>query len=205
MKFNYDKGFNGFMNKAGDIIILNLLFILTGIGIVTVGASYSALYYCLLKRDADEGGSVVAMYFDSFRKNLKQGIYLTLLCAIPLAFLAFEVWVYFNGGQTNTPAVICFFISLIVFMGTASYAFPLQSRFTNTVAGTVKNAFLLSLSYFPRTMAIIILNLILPALLLVPQAFVATLTFWFFFGFALIAELNVKLLSKVFRRLYEQL
>jgi len=204
MKFNYDNGFNRFMNRVGDIIILNLLFILTGLGIVTIGASYSALYYCLLKREDDEGGATVELYFEAFKKNLKQGIYLTLIAFIPAAVLLAELWLYSNGTQFSTPMVLCFFVALSVLMGTLAYVFPLQSRFENTIVGTVKNGFLLSISYFPRTIVMILLNLTFPVLLLMPQVFVAMATFWFFFGFSLIARLNVKLLKPVFKKLYQQ-
>lgn len=48
--FNSDGWFSRFFGTLGDIIIVNILFILCSIPIVTMGASMSAMYFTLLKK-----------------------------------------------------------------------------------------------------------------------------------------------------------
>lgn len=58
--FNSDGWFSRFFGTLGDIIIVNILFILCSIPIVTMGASMSAMYFTLLKKQrTGENGGVV--------------------------------------------------------------------------------------------------------------------------------------------------
>lgn len=43
--FKLDSPFMNFLNKVADIMILNILFIVFSIPIVTMGASFTAAYY----------------------------------------------------------------------------------------------------------------------------------------------------------------
>ena len=46
--FNYDNPIWRFMGRLGDMIVLNLLWLVCSIPVVTIGASTTALYYCTL-------------------------------------------------------------------------------------------------------------------------------------------------------------
>ena len=56
--FNYDNPIWRFVGRIWDLFILNLLWVLCSIPIVTFGASTTAMYYCTMKiaRDRDSGG-----------------------------------------------------------------------------------------------------------------------------------------------------
>lgn len=47
--FNLDNRFFSFMSNVGDVIILNLLFIVTCLPIITIGTSVTALYSVSMK------------------------------------------------------------------------------------------------------------------------------------------------------------
>lgn len=85
-----------------------------------------------------------------------------------------------------------------------SYAIPLLSQFTNSIIGTLRNAFLLSISYIFQTALILVVNL-LPAIVFLVSAknFFATLPFWMFVAPALLAFLCACLLKKIFAPLIE--
>ena len=60
--FSSDGWFSRFFGTLGDIIIVNILFILCSIPIVTMGASMSAMYFTLLKKQrTGENGDVGCM------------------------------------------------------------------------------------------------------------------------------------------------
>ena len=69
--FNYDNPVWRFIGKLGDLIILNILWMITSIPIVTIGASTTALYYVTLKLVRDEDGYTIKSFFKSFRDNFK--------------------------------------------------------------------------------------------------------------------------------------
>ena len=50
-----DNKFFSFMSKLGDIILLNVLFIITSIPIVTIGVSLTALYTSVKKKNPRKG------------------------------------------------------------------------------------------------------------------------------------------------------
>ena len=68
MKFlNYDSPVMQFLSRFGDFMLLNVLWIICSLPIVTIGVSTSAYYYCMMKivRDSDSG--ILAMFFHSFK------------------------------------------------------------------------------------------------------------------------------------------
>ena len=46
---NEDNVVHVFLNKLGDIVIANLLFILCCIPVITIGPSLTALYHCMMR------------------------------------------------------------------------------------------------------------------------------------------------------------
>ena len=69
-----ENGFFGFMNRIGDIVFLNVVFLITCIPVVTIGNSLIALYCVSLKMAKGEEGYVVRGYFKAFKDNFKKGI-----------------------------------------------------------------------------------------------------------------------------------
>ena len=81
--FNYDSPFWSFMSRLADLIILNLLWIVFCIPVVTIGASTTAMYRVTLNMVRGEGSGVVRMFWDAFRLNLKQAVLIFLILLIP--------------------------------------------------------------------------------------------------------------------------
>ena len=46
---NEDNVVHVFLNKLGDIVIANLLFILCSIPVITIGPALTALYHCMMR------------------------------------------------------------------------------------------------------------------------------------------------------------
>ena len=82
--FNYDSPFWSFMSRLADLIILNLLWIVFCIPVVTIGASTTAMYRVTLNMVRGEGSGVVRMFWDAFRLNLKQAVLIFLILLIPV-------------------------------------------------------------------------------------------------------------------------
>ena len=92
-------------------------------------------------------------------------------------------------------------ISVLVLF-TLMYVFPVLAKFENTVFKTIKNAFLMSLMQFPKTILMIILYVI-PVVVffyviqLMPLALL--------FGLSLPAWISAKLYNKFFKKLEDQI
>lgn len=194
-----------FLRRVTDLIVLNLLWVVCSLPIITVGAATSALYYVTLKIVQNEESLVVESFFHSFKENFKQATVMTALFlgGGALLFLEIRVVLMMDAGQFS--ALLGVFIVLaVVFLGIVLYAFPLQARFVNPVSATLKNALLLSVQNFPSTLWMLFLNL-LPLIVVICSwnAIFWLLPVWLFFAPAGIACLCSMRLVKTFRLICE--
>ena len=86
----YDNGFWRFMGKLWDALVLNILWMVCCIPLVTVGAATTAVYYVALKLARDEEGYVISSFFKSFKENFRQATALWLVLAAGAAALAVD-------------------------------------------------------------------------------------------------------------------
>lgn len=200
--FNMDNKFFAFMGRVGDLMILNILWLLCSLPLVTMGASTAALYYATLKMARNEDSYPARMFLHSFRQNLRQGICLTLIFLVLGALLFVDIRVCLSmNNQMGKLLTAVFFLLTCLFGMTLSYTFPVLAQFENSLKAILKNALLMSICHLPLTVVIVALDLV-PVLLffISPYYFVLSFPAWLLLGFALIAWINGKLFVKVFAR-----
>lgn len=186
----------------GDLMLLNVLWLLCSLPVITAGASTTALYYTTLKMVRKKESYPAKMFLHAFRQNLKQGIWMTLLLILLCIVLYVDLNISRNTSITLGPLLSLLLLALFcVFAMVASYLFPLQAQFENTIRGTLKNALFMSIWHLPYTLVILLLNL-LPVLLffLSPVLFTMSLIVWALLGVAGVAYLNSRLFVKIFDR-----
>ena len=110
--FDINSPFMRSMAKVADIIILNFLFMLCCIPVITIGPAITALYSVTMKLVRDEEGGIVKEFFSSFRLNLKQGIVIHILFLV-IAFVLFvDIWfVLFSVTDHGAMTYILFAVS----------------------------------------------------------------------------------------------
>lgn len=183
-----------------DIFLLNVLWVLTSIPVITIGTSTTALYYCMLKILRKRDSGVLKMYFDAFFRNLRQGCMLTLLLFACSAFLCVDIagCMMMDSALGNGMKLVLIFLLAVLGM-VFSYVFPLLAQFDNSIKSLLKSAFFMSLTNLTRTIPIFLLNVIPFVLLLgYPYGFVVSVPVWLMFGVAVIALLNSKMLIGIF-------
>ena len=70
--FNIESKFVQGLATAGNLIILNLLWILTSLPIITIGASTTAMYAVAFKYADDTDDAVLKPFFKAFVSNFKK-------------------------------------------------------------------------------------------------------------------------------------
>lgn len=187
------------MSKVADLMILNLLVIVTCVPIVTVGAAFSAMHYVLIKINKDEGTSVAGMYFKSFKDNFAQGTILWIVNIAGLGLFAYDVYIFFFSANTLPPLALIFVVAVgVLFVMTSMYFYPLQARFINPVPKTIRNAFFVMVLNFPKSVLMVLIYAI-PVVIVVVANFM--LPMLFLFGITVPAYFAVKLYSKVFAKI----
>lgn len=201
--FNYDSPLMRAMSKIADIMILNLLVIVTCIPIFTIGASMSAMHYVLIKLTKNEGSSVAEMYFKSFKDNFVQGTALWFINLAILGFVGFDCYLFFFTANTMPAAVLMAVIAVgILLLMACMYFYPMQARFINPVAKTVKNSFLIMIVNFPKSILMFLLYLVpLGVFILGLTAGWFLIPFVILFGFSAPGYGAAMLYKKVFGRL----
>ena len=198
--FNLENPFFQFLSRLADMIILNLLFLLTCIPIVTIGASRTALYYMTMKMIRNEETYIVRGYFKSFKENFKQATLMWLMV------LAFSLILYFDfnisrsmtGMMGNVMQVAITAIGLFLAIELL-YLFPVLAKFYNSIKATFRNAFLMSIRHLPQTFLMLVIHVgVIFLTLLNTTTLIYGSLIWILMGFALVALADSWFLVKIF-------
>lgn len=196
--FNLDSPVMRVLSRMADIMILNVLVLITIMPIITVGASLSAMHYVLIKMERNEETYIIKMYFKSFKENFKQGTVLWLIQLVVLSVFILDYVLFVKSGIEFSVALMVAVLAIcVVFMMTYMYVYPLQARFVNTVGQTLKNAFLIMILNFPRSVLMVLLYA-MPIVIFLVSAY--AVPFLIMFGVAGPAYGAVYLYRKVFKR-----
>lgn len=201
--FRFDSKPMRFLSFTGDLIILNILFLVCSFPVITVGASASAMYTMTIRMRRDEvSGGTIKGFYRAFAQNFKKGTLLWLLYAVVGALLICDYFL-FNAVTIPGGAVIkAIFVTVaILYAVSLSWVFALQARFENRVMQTVKNSLILAFTNPGTTIPAVILTAS-PWIMLYYNTdwFIKVLPLWGLLAFSLIAYLNSMLFEKVFYR-----
>ena len=196
--FNPNNMFFRFMSRISDLMILNFLWIICSLPIITIGASTTALYDVTLKLVNEEEGYLFKGFFKSFKENLKKAtiIWIIILFVFFIIGVNLTFWIKYKSIAGNIPMSIILFI-LFLFLPTEIYIFPILSNFKKTIKETIKYAFILSIKYLPYSLIIILISLIFIG---VTAIFPFTILFMIFVGFAFYAYINSYLFRIIFKK-----
>lgn len=191
-----------FVNKLVDLLVLNIVYILTCLPIITIGAANSALYYVTMKMCKNEEGYIVKQYLNAFKDNFKKATFGWLFFLLVFIFLGLDFLLI--GNATSEIGRFMLIVILAVFllvMMPFSYMGPQIAVFENTPNNYMKNAVIISMTRIGYTIPIVIMNLLPIILFWVGGT-------WFkigsramiMVGWSGIAYINSFLFNKVFER-----
>ena len=101
------------LSTITNLIIVNLLFVICSIPVITFGAAFSAKYYVSMKIIRGEGTGVFIPFFKAFKRNFKQAT-ATWIIMLVVIFLIIFNWRYIiYTGWSNIPFI--YKLGIIVF------------------------------------------------------------------------------------------
>lgn len=171
--FNYENPVWQFMNRVADILILNIMAIIFSLPIFTIGASWTALYYTMVKMVRKEETYVWKEFWHSFKSNFKQATVIWLILLVFISFISLDIYLWFVNVSNGNPDVlpkalkVTTIVVAVIVLIELLYVFPILSHFENTIKKTFINAFMVSLINIPYTIYFVILLALPIALLLV--------------------------------------
>ncbi len=145
------------MTNLTDCIFLSLFWLLGCVPVVTVGASFAALYdasFHALRRGERDGWS---RFLRSWKANWKSGIVPTLLFLGTVLLGGQGLIALWNAAVYGQISFAVFsgaaFLGILV-VGIFSVVFAVLSRFENSTGALVKNSVFLAMANLPRTIAL---------------------------------------------------
>ena len=165
------------MAQITDCIFLSLFWLLGCFPVVTIGASFAALYDASFRGLRKGDKHAWQRFWKVFKENWKAGIVPTVLFLI-LAFLLGKgmigLWNAAVYGQISWMLFAAGEFLGVTALGILSVAFPVLSRFENSLGMLLKNTLFLALANLPRT---ILLGILSAAAVLLCARFVFPLFF----------------------------
>lgn len=197
---NPDSPVMRFLSRLFDLIVLNALFLVCCIPLVTIGASITAMYSVTLKMVRNEECYIAKAFWTSFKKNFKTATLLFIPVLFLLGFFLLDLYIITNLLEP-TYAFLRYPVMALLIMLCCGYLYlyPLLSFFDTPVKQLIKNSFLLSLGHLPTTIIVLCLHIFV--LLIIgqyPSLLVPLLSLFMFFGFAAMALLYSYYYRKVF-------
>ena len=199
--FNLNSPLMRMLSNLWDWIVLNILTVVFSLPIITIGASTTAMYYCVGKQRRGED-SILKDFWHAFKSNFWSSTGLWVICLVVGYILGVSIITCFTFISPGFKVLGYINIGVaVLFLMVASWSFALLSRFENTVFETLRNAFICVLSNFWRSLMMAIVNA-LPTLLFFwmgPQIVIYLAVIWY----AMAANYNMWLIRKPFKHLEE--
>ena len=149
------------MTQVTDCIFLSLFWLLGCIPVLTMGASFAALYDAAFRGYRQGEKHTWHRFFRVFRRNLKPGLLPSVVFAGGFWAAAWGMISLWNGAVLGQLSWMLFSAGAVVgilLLGILSVLFPMLSRFENSFLGLLKNTVFLSLSKLPFTLALGAIN-----------------------------------------------
>ncbi len=196
-KLSIEHPFFEFVGNIGDWIILNVLFVLISLPVITIGMSATAMYKVALRRRRKESQYAAREYFQALREEWKQSTKLWLFFLLTGGLLLFDVLYGKNLWKSLNILIWCL---VVLWCFVITYAFPLQARFENSFKNTLINALFLAFRNLPVTLIMVLFNCI-PAVCIIFGEFVtlAAAPVYCVIGFSATAAINSMFLTRIFR------
>lgn len=157
--FHLDNPFFSLMGKVFDLLVLNVLWLLLCIPMITIVPATTALYYSVVKVVRKERGYAIQEFWYSFKQNLREGSF----CSVVVIIVLFILWIDFRytllllqqENMIGSAFLVVFLIISILICAIFMYLCPILSRFEMSLIGLFKMAFVMSAKHILTTFGLI--------------------------------------------------
>lgn len=187
--------------KIADSVLLNMMWLICCLPIVTAGASTTALFAVSMKMSEDLEGNLFTEFKEAFRENLRTSTKTWLILLATGILLALDGYILFHLRFDNrfwTIVTAVYFGALVIYAIIMMYVFPLMAVFENSSLLMIKNALALGVRYLVCTALMAAVYFVM--LLVIVRIFTPMILF----GMGLCALINSYILKGVILQLKEK-
>jgi len=200
MKFlSIDSKIYKIMMPIGEMMILNICFILGCLPLVTIGAANTAMYTVMLRRLRDEGSGTVVPFFKAWWSNLKVSTLFWLVQAFMTISLSMTFFLPLHVAFKIIAGIVLTLVTLVF-----SIIYPQIARFRNRNFVYLRNALILLVLRLGKVLKnfLVILSPVI-LFLLVPVEFLRFGFIWIVFGFSALFYFSAQAIQPVLEPLEE--
>ncbi|MDO5545063.1 MAG: YesL family protein [Eubacteriales bacterium] len=186
-----------------DLALLNLLWLICCLPVVTIGAATAALHSVVRKMAACEYYTVWRGFWKGFRENWKQGTAVMLILGAVLLISLGDIAIGLHRpGMTGIACQFVGVLGMIAAVLTLSMAFPVLTRYRLGLGAVLKNALLLSFANLHIVAAGLAAAALFPVLgWLSVNLMIIAVPGWVMLGVSLPVLVQQLLMRKVYARL----
>lgn len=147
------------LGKFTDSLLLNLLFLISCVPVITIGVSVTAFYYTLRKVLKQDRGYLWAEYKRAWKENFKQATLCWLLFLVIGAVLTIDIYVMYQAaaeGAGYGMSYLFFAVLFVILVLWAVYTFAYLARFENTTKAVLKNSILFMFANMAKTLLVLL-------------------------------------------------
>ena len=190
------------LTRIFDFLLLNVLWVLCSIPVISLGASTTALYSVMLKIVENEEGYIIWDFLKAFKRNFRQSTTVwCILLGIGVALFADYQFVQNISGVMRTIGMVLLgmIVLVYIYIYEVVFVFPLIARFDNTTINMLKNAVLIPISRLPYAVFVLGLSgMCVCVTLLNRTTIMIGAVVWSMIGVSLIVYANSLLLRRMF-------
>ncbi len=150
--FSSDGPFYQFLDKIGHLILLNIIWLLCCLPVVTIIPATTAFYYATIKSIRRGHGYAFREFFTSFKNNLARGVPLSLVLVALGLLLTFNFKVAWQAQtKQSTAFAMIYLILLFFYAGFVIYICPVLSRFSIRMRPLARMASVMVFRHLPVT------------------------------------------------------
>lgn len=97
--FDYRRSFFEFLKKMIWVFFVNIIFIVTSLPVITIGASATAMYTILQKLIQEREFSLFKDYFSSFKRNFVRSTVYWIICLVLGVICYLDIMFFVNVGK----------------------------------------------------------------------------------------------------------
>lgn len=191
--FSPDSKFAQVMTAVGEMMLLNICWIIGSLPLVTMGAANTAMYTVMGRRLREEGGGTVVPFFRAWWSNLKMSTVFWLAQVFVTVSHGLIFLLPLPGFLKVLAGILLALVSLLF-----ALIYPQIARFRNRWFAYLRNAVILLV----LRLKWVVLNLLvflapIALFLLTPMEFLRFGFIWILFGFSGLFWLSARLMRKV--------
>lgn len=196
--FHPDSKFMQAISTLGDYILLNFLFLLFCVPVVTIGAAKTAMYRVMFEM-LEENGSLYKRFVKTFFRDFVPSTLVFLLKYAVVAVLGLLIYLTAaNRLPLRTLVLVAQLLFLLLWVMIFANIPAQISRFRSTFGQYLKNGVYITLTHPIKSFLTAIMDMLFVVLLLQPDILVLFAPVWMFLYFSVTGNLCARIWCKPF-------